>query len=61
MIPPSQRVEMIAPTLLKAILKFCTTNKLFKLDLLACDVAATFSRFFAMVQNAIACRTSTNL
>ena len=29
-LPIFQRVEMIAPTLLKAILKFCTTNKLFK-------------------------------
>ena len=26
-LPISQRVEMIAPTLLNAILKFCTTNK----------------------------------
>ena len=29
-LPISQRVEIIAPMLLKAILKFCTTNKLFK-------------------------------
>ena len=29
-LPITQKVEIIAPTLLKAILKFCTTNKLFK-------------------------------
>ena len=29
-LPISQGVEMIAPTLLKAILKFCITNKLFE-------------------------------
>ena len=29
-LPTSQRVEMIVPTLLKAISKFGTTNKLFK-------------------------------
>ena len=28
--PICQRMEMITPTLVKAILKFCTTNKLFK-------------------------------
>ena len=30
-LPIAQRVEMIAPTLLKAILKFCATNEFFEL------------------------------
>ena len=30
-LPISQRVEMIAPMLLNAVLKFCTTNKFFNL------------------------------
>ena len=33
-IRPSQRVEIIPPTLMKAMLKFCATNKLFELKII---------------------------